>query len=251
MSYRVSACIVTYNESDKIYDCIASILANTRGLSFKLFVVDNCSTDNTVEIITRSFPQVSVFSNDKNLGFGAAHNLVLDLLDSDYHFVINPDIIMNTDTIQQLCDYLQGHDDTVMITPKILYKNGDEQFLPKRRPKIKYLLGGRIPFLSKYRKEYTRQDELFSQPADIDFCTGCFFAIRTECFINLNGFDPNFFMFFEDADLTLRAKQFGRVVFYPHCTVTHLWERASAKSIKYLMIHICSMLKFFIKYLNK
>ncbi|MDO4743559.1 MAG: glycosyltransferase, partial [bacterium] len=189
--------------------------------------------------------------NNNNLGFGAAHNLVLDLLDSDYHFVINPDIIINNDIIMQLCDYLQNNTDTVMITPRILYENGDEQFLPKRKPKLKYLLGGRIPFLSKFRREYTLQDKHFSEPEDIDFCTGCFFAIRTNCFINLNGFDRRFFMYFEDADLTLRAKQFGRVVFYPYCNVTHLWERASTKSIKYLLIHIWSMFKFFIKYLNK
>ncbi|MDO4743560.1 MAG: glycosyltransferase, partial [bacterium] len=69
MNYRVSACIVTYNESDKIYNCISSILANTKDIDFKLFVVDNGSTDNTVDIIKQHFPEVSVFCGNPGTHF--------------------------------------------------------------------------------------------------------------------------------------------------------------------------------------
>ena len=89
---------------------------------------------------------------------------------------------------------------------------------------------------------------MFDTPTEIDFCTGCFSVIRTEVFKKLGGFDENFFMYFEDADLTLRAKEYGKTVFLPQLCAIHLWERSSAKSLKYMMIHIASMFKFFRKY---
>ena len=73
-------------------------------------------------------------------------------------------------------------------------------------------------------------------------------VIRTEVFKKLNGFDERFFMYFEDSDLTVRAKQYGKTMLLPQFSVIHEWERSSSKSLKYLMIHINSMIKFLWKH---
>ena len=76
-------------------------------------------------------------------------------------------------------------------------------------------------------------------------------CIRSDVFKALGGFDERFFMYLEDADLTLRAQKFGRTVIAPQFCVTHLWDRSSAKSIKYLFIHLSSAFKFLIKQKRK
>ena len=91
---KVSGCVVTYNNASIISECIESVLKWTKNYDFKLYISDNGSTDGTVELIRRRFPQVIVLENKRNLGFGGGHNRILRKLDSKYHFVINPDIFV-------------------------------------------------------------------------------------------------------------------------------------------------------------
>lgn len=246
---RVSACIATYNDSSKALNAIESIISNTKGVQLDLYISDNASQDNFSETIKNKFPQITVIENDKNGGFGFAHNKVLNLIDSDYHAVINPDVLIDSDVLTDLCNYMEEHKDVVISTPKVICADGNEQYLPKLQPRLKYLFAGRIPGFSSIRDEYTRKNETITSPCEIDFCTGCFMLIRTSVFKQLGGFDERFFMYMEDADLTRRAKRFGKIMFVPGTHITHLWERSSSKSLKYLLIHISSMFKFFFKYM--
>lgn len=245
--YTVSGCIVSYNNVGNVKNAIESILKHTKGVNINLFVSDNGSVDGTESVITDLFPQVEFIQNSSNIGFGAAHNKVINIINSKYHVVINPDIIINDDVISKLCNYLDNNPDVVMVTPKILYNDGTEQKLPKRKPNLKYLLARRMLLKASLNDEYVMADHSYDNPFDIDFCTGCFFVIRTEIFKKVNGFDERYFMYFEDADLTLMVKRHGRVVFYPDVSVTHLWTRDSAKKLKYFLIHVSSMIKFLFK----
>ncbi len=173
----------------------------------------------------------------------------------DYHFIINPDITVSSDVLSDIADFMDENPDISLMMPKILNSDGTEQFLPKRIPTAKYLFLGRLErlfkSLSKVRDEYTRKFDNIDTVTDIDFCSGCFMCIRSEVFKALGGFDERFFMYLEDADLTLRAQKFGRTVIAPQFCVTHLWDRSSAKSIKYLFIHLSSAFKFLIKQKRK
>ena len=244
----VSASIVTYNDISRAPTTVDSVAQNTKKYPLKLYVIDNASTDGTDEIIEKS-GQAVVIKNNKNLGFGAAHNVVLNEELGKYHFVINPDITLNSDVISDMVDYFESHPDVVMAMPKILNTDGTEQKLPKERPTFKRLFFGRLS--DKVRAEYVWADKEITEPIDINFCTGCFFCIRTDIFKKLLGFDERYFMYLEDADLALKAKSKGRVVMLPQFSVTHAWERESSKSIKYLIIHIFSCFKFLFKWRGK
>ncbi len=246
-SKKLSVCIVTYNSADVIGSAVSSIKEHTKGVDYKLYISDNASTDNTLETVAE-IGNAEIIKNESNIGFGKAHNAVISLLDSEYHAVVNPDIRIDCDVLTELCEYLDAHKDVAMVTPRILFPGGEEQVLPKRRPTLKYLLGRRLPFFKGAVAEYTRSNETFSEPTEIDLCTGCFFVMRTEVFKKLGGFDDRFFMYLEDADLTLRAKEYGKILFIPSSHVIHCWERSSSKSFKYLMIHISSMFKFLWKH---
>lgn len=241
----VSACIVTYNDISRAPDTVESVVSNTKKYPLKLYVVDNNSSDGTADLIEKS-GQATIIRNGRNLGFGAAHNVVLSQPLGKYHFVINPDIILNQDVISQMVDYFEANPDVVMAMPKILNTDGTEQKLPKEKPTFKRLFFGRLS--NKIRSDYVWADKEITQPVEINFCTGCFFCIRTDVFKKLLGFDERYFMYLEDADLALKAKRKGKVVFLPQFSVTHAWERESSKSIKYLFIHIISCFKFLFKW---
>lgn len=248
MNNNVSVGIVTYNNQEKIKNAVYSIKQFTKKVDYKLYVFDNGSNDATKSAVQNADLNAEFIENGKNLGFGKAHNLAIPLINSKYHAIVNPDIILNSDALSETVEYMENNPDVVLVVPKILFPDGTEQKLPKLKPKFIYLLARRTPFFKTKAKEYIMEDVEITKPLEIDQCTGCFMVIRTNVFKKLNGFDERFFMYMEDADITLRAKQYGKTVYLPHISVIHEWERSSSKSLKYLMIHISSMIKFLWKH---
>lgn len=248
MQKKISGCIVTYNNSEIIKECVSSILEATKNIDFQLYIVDNGSADNTVEIITREFEEVKIIDTKANLGFGHGHNKVLPLINSDYHVVINPDIIMEEDAIGKLTEYLDSNQDVLMATPKVVNEDKSEQYLPKYCPTIKYVIISKFKPFKYLRKRYTRQEENLVEPTEVEFCTGCFFVIRTKVFKELKGFDERFFMYCEDADLSRRIRQKGKIIFYPYTWVIHKWNRDNTRSFRGIMRFMNSLMKYFIKW---
>lgn len=246
---KVSAGIVTYNSEGDVIKCIESIFKYTEGLDFTLYVSDNCSSDQTVSRVREQFPQVVVLENAKNGGYGYGNNKVISKVKSDYHVVINPDIELKENTIKILCDYLEAHQNVAMVTPKILNKDDTEQFLPKRNPRFSYVVLSKLPGLKKFRRKYTRQDENLKDETSIELCTGCFFAARTSVLREMRGFSREFYMYFEDADLSRRVKSAGYdIIFYPHTGVYHDWHRDNTHSAKGISRFLNSMMKYFKKW---
>ncbi len=249
---KISICIVTHNNEDNILPVLDSIYKYSKDFFFDTFVVDSKSNDNTVNLIKTNFPQVNIIALNENKGFGYGHNQVLEKINSDYHVILNPDITFNINIFDILSDYLESNKDVAMVTPKILNDDGSIQYLPKCEPKFKYLMSGRLErfggIFKKWRDEYTFKNKTISEPIEIDFCSGCFIMIRTNVFKELNGFDDQFFMYFEDVDLTKRAKAYGKTVFLPYVSAIHSWERSSSSHFKYLCIHVSSMIKYFYKW---
>lgn len=245
---KTSGCIVTYNNASIISECVESILKWTKDLDFTLYISDNNSTDGTVALVRKKFPEVIILENKKNVGFGEGHNRVIKELDSKYHFVINPDILVPKDVFGPMVEYLEQHKDVAMITPRIMNDNGTEQFLPKRNPTIRYTIISKFKPFKDYRKIYTRELEKLDKPTDIDFCTGCFFGIRTSVFKRLKGFDNRYFMYMEDADFSRMVRRRYRIVFFPEVFVYHKWSRESTRSFRGILRWFKSMIKYFMKW---
>lgn len=248
---KISASIVTYNSIDDIDRCLSS-LSKTEGTDFVLYVVDNASGDGTADHVEKNYPWVRLIRSEKNVGFGAAHNKAIALTDSDCHIIINPDITLDASQIPLMAECLEKHPDIVLISPKVLNPDGTVQYLPKRYPTVRYLMSGFLEKRSgrfrKIREEYTMKDILGDEPAEVDFCTGCFMFVRTRALKACGGFDERYFLHFEDADLTRMLKRYGRTMYMPQFTVTHAWHRENSRFGKVLFISLASMFKYFIKW---
>jgi GT2 family glycosyltransferase len=252
MPREASVSIVTFNNIVQVPELLDSMQHYTDLGELELFVIDNASSDGTAELLEKRFPQVRLLRNEQNLGFGAAHNKALPLLQSRYHVLINPDIIFVEDVLTPLFSYLDKHPEVAMVTPRILNPDGSEQKLPKLQPRPKYLVARRYEQRFRWAKrlcrEYVRADEFFGEPTEIETCTGSFSVIRTEVFRRIRGFDERFFLYFEDNDLSRRAHEHGSLVFYPQTSVVHRYQRLAMSDSHAFRLQLRSMLHYFNKY---
>ncbi len=246
----VSVGIVTYNSAHEIDAVLDSVL--THSAVTPVYVVDNCSSDDTVARVRSRSSAITVIEMDENRGFGAAHNRAIAASNADYHVILNPDIVFDTDVIGALVAYLDTHEDAVLATPLILNPDGTPQAVPRVLPKRRYMFAGQLErfggVFRRWRDDYTRRTETFVAPTPITFCTGCFMVIKTKALKAVGGFDDRFFMYMEDADLSRRLAAHGKLMLLPSVTVTHKWEKASGKSLRFLKIHLRSMRLYFRKW---
>lgn len=250
MYNMVSGSIVTFNNISTIVKTLETIFNETKDIDFKLYIVDNGSTDGTPEYIEKNFPQVTVIRSGKNVGFGAGHNVVINSVESRYHAIINPDIVLNENAIKKMADYMEENPDIGLLSPRICFPDGRDQILGKRNPRLKYLVASRLrgDEPSKLLREYAMLDSDLSKPIQIENATGCFMFLRTEILKNIGGFDDGYFMYFEDADLARRINEISKCVYYPYAIVNHVWGRDSKRNFKLMCVHIDSMLRYFRKW---
>ena len=247
----ISACIVTYGGYKEAVAAANSVVQHTKTCPLTLYMVDNASPDGTgKKLMDTPFPEnVHVQCLPQNLGFGKGHNSVIPQLNSDYHFVLNPDILVEYDVLSEMSAWMDEHPDVVMATPKLFFPDGRLQVLPKRRPNVLGLLSRQgFPGLQKYGDRYAMLDEDLSGPTDIQFCTGSFFCIRTSVFRQMGGFDPGYFMYVEDADITQKALQHGRVCYLPQFRAIHAWHRSPNKHLDQAWMQFKSMGRYFHKW---
>lgn len=248
---KISASIVTFNNAKEINGVLSSLIASSCRPGIETYIVDNNSSDGTLQKVQQSFPDCKVLSLKRNLGYGSGHNQAIELIQSEYHAVINPDITFSANTISDLVAFMENHPDIVLCSPKVLNTDGTEQYLPKLRPSLKYLLGGFLEskgrMFARWRQEFTLSNVEIKDPLEIDFCSGCFMFFRTSALKECGGFDDRYFMYFEDADLTREIQRYGKTVYNPNIEVTHEWKREN-RTIKGLSRQINSMFKYFLKW---
>ncbi len=247
----VSASIVLYNGFAQAEGCIQSVLDKTVERPLQLFLIDNASPDGSGAQLARRFGDVAtVLQNPRNLGFGKGHNGCLPLLHSRYHAVINPDITLREDTLAVLCRYLDEHPEVAIVTPQLRFPDGRVQYTAKRPPNVLALASRQLGLrcLAPYENHYLMLERDLRQPQEVQFCSGCFFVIRTEVLQAIGGFDPGYFMYVEDADITRAAMRHGKAVYLPDSYVCHSWHRAAHRDPKAFLQQLRSMMRYFRKW---
>ena len=251
---KISACIVAYCDYDEVCAAVRSVLANTPGDDFALYVVDNASPDGCGPRLAQTDfgdVRVQVICLPKNLGFGKGHNSIMDRLTSDVHFILNPDIQLTADTLSDLADWMAQHPGVVMARPALTFPDGRPQRLPLRRCSVRAMVYRQLPclkFWAKYNERYLMADKDLTSPTEIEFCTGSFSAVDTAVFKAVGGFDEDYFMYVEDADLTQKMRTRGKVYLVPQYTAIHAWHRAAHRDLKPALWQTGNLLKYFHKW---
>jgi len=140
------------------------------------------------------------------------------------------------------------------VMPKVLYKNGETQYLCKRLPSPADLFARRFfpksmkIILNKFLSAYELRDKDYNAIMDVPNLSGCFMFIRTSIFTNVGLFDEQYFMYLEDTDLCRRINKYYRTIYYPLETITHGYSKASYKNLKLTKYHLNSSIRYFNKW---
>lgn len=246
----ISIAIVAYHNETDVRNAVCSIEEHTAAtISKRIYIIDNSIQTNHLAELSREFSDVIYERTGENLGFGGGHNYVLPELDSKFHAIVNPDIILTEDTFAILLEFMK--DETIgMAVPKMVDEQGVRQDAYRRELTMADM-GIRmfLPGCFQKRQQYhTMQEMDYAKAFEVPFAQGSFLLIRTELFRRLGGFDSRYFMYMEDADLCRRVRRENRLVYCPDTTVIHRWEKGSHKNWKLLSYHILSMIKYFHKW---
>ncbi len=256
MHTDLSVSIVIYRDSEAAEKAVRSIEEQTAcSVTKTLYVIDNGAAEfagdrEGFRTFLAQFPDVKYVPASSNLGYGAAHNLILAELDSDFHAILNPDIELREDVFSKILGFMSVNQDCGMVIPRLTDEAGNLQQAYRRELTVTDLLI-RYLFPNGFKKRqarHTMQDMDRSRPFEVPFGQGSFLVIRTELFRKLKGFDERFFLYMEDADLCRRVNEISRLLYFPDASVIHGWERSSYHDRALFRIHLRSMGQYFDKW---
>ncbi len=254
MQGSITGSIVIYkNEVSVLKKAVQSFLDGTQ--NSKLYLIDNSPEDNCSEFFKH--PRIKYIFNNKNIGFGAGHNLalkeILENHDSAYHVILNPDVYFDAGVLSKLSGYSEANPNIGLVMPKVLYPDGTLQPLCKLLPSPYTLFSRR--FLQFHPLDANRLNHLYEMHfsgydkiMDVPFLSGCFMFLRTHVLREIGLFDENIFLYTEDTDLTRRIHRRYRTVFYPEAVIYHCNQKDSYKNAVKLMHHISSAITYFNKW---
>ncbi len=250
----ISVIIVNYNVRHFLEQCLVSVFRALEDIDHEVIVVDNNSTDGSVSLIKRKFPEVKLIVNRENIGFGAANNKALKIAKGRYILLLNPDTVIEESTIRQCVDFMEEHPDAGAAGVKMI--DGKGRFLPESKRALPdpatafYKIFGisRVfPHSGRFNKYYlgNLSEDVIQK---IEVLTGAFFFTRKEILDKVGFFDESFFMYGEDIDLSYRILKEGYSIYYlPEPSIIHYKGESTSKGTLNYVIHFYRAMMIFIR----
>jgi GT2 family glycosyltransferase len=252
----ISIVIVSYNTREFMRNCLASLDGDRSGLVREVVVVDNCSTDGSVETIEVEFPSVKLIKNTSNLGYARAVNQGLKHSTGRYSLILNPDIEITEGAIEGLWSFMETNPRAGIAGAKLVNPDGSLQFSCRTFYTFSIVLLRRT-FLGKLFPNSRRiRDHLMldwdhDSDREVDWVLGACMMVRREAYEATGGMDERFFLYLEDVDWCFRMKKHGWGVYYVHSAVMkHHHRRESARLLpdRKFMSHLFSTFRFYDKW---
>ena len=224
----VSVIIINYNTKDLTMNCLRSVYASKTGYAYEVILVDNASSDGSVEEISQIFPNVRIIANKENVGFGRANNQAAEVSTGRYLYILNSDTEIEKDVIQNVVSYGDANPEAGIIGNRSHFPDGRPQESVYKFPSllselIFFAIGiikmGDI-FLFKLNKYNDLQPDA---PLEVDVVAGFSMFIKRELYEQIGLFNERIFMFYEDNELCYRAKKTGyKNIYFPGAAIMHV-----------------------------
>ncbi len=260
----LSVIIVSWNVRSYLADCLRSVFAelNHAGLNGKVWVIDNNSTDGTVEMVQNLFPQVHLIVNDNNPGFGAANNQGMAAAnehDPRFHFLLNPDTVVRPGAIGKMVQFMDSHPDVGMSGARLVYGDGRFQHSAFEFPRLGQLYFDLFPvparlYESKMNGRYPRKMyEPSNKAFKVDHPLGATMLVRRDVAEATNGFDQAFFMYCEELDWCRRIHEAGwKIYTVPSAEIVHFGGESTGQVAARSVINLWeSRARFYKRYYGR
>lgn len=220
----VSIIIINYNTLQLTHNCIESVFAKTKNIDFEVILVDNASTDGSKEFFEKD-ERIKYIYSQENLGFGRGNNLGYKYAKGNYIFLLNSDTVLINNAIYELVTFMNNHFDITICGGQLF--NTEMQkchsyglFLPSLKQEVDTLFRG---LFSRKKRKHIESELLLNGYAVVGYITGADMLLRRDKVDEIGLFDPDFFMYYEETEMSRRYANKGYLsVFYPKAEIQHL-----------------------------
>ena len=243
---KLSIVIVSYNVCQLLDECLQSVERALDGIDGDIYVVDNCSSDGTVDTLRPKDPQVHFIANAENVGFARANNQAIRQSDSEYVLLLNPDTVVYEPTIKGCLDFMDQHPEAGGAGVRMLTREGT--VAPESRRAVPTPWVSMLKMLG-FTRRYYMSHLPWDQPSQIEVISGAYCLLRRKALDQVGLLDEDFFMYGEDIDLSYRLLKGGwQNWFLPFDIIHYKGESTQKSSFRYVHVFYQAMLIFFRKH---
>ena len=250
--------IVNYNVKYYLEQCLHSLVPALECVDAQVYVVDNNSTDGSIEYLEPLFPGVHFISSLHNIGFAKANNLAIRQTESDYVLLLNPDTLVAENTIRESIEFMNRHPDAGGLGVQMLNADGTKALESRRglpSPMVAFYkmtgLCRRFPQHPKFG-HYYMSNLPWNEPAQIEIISGAYCMLRRTALDKIGLLDESFFMYAEDIDLSCRLLKGGYTNWYiPQRILHYKGESTQKSSFRYVHVFYGAMLTFLKKHYSR
>ncbi|MCX8081419.1 MAG: glycosyltransferase [Bacteroidia bacterium] len=255
---KLTVVIVSYNVKHFLDQCLYSLFRSLKNVDAEVYVVDNASVDQSARMVMEKYRTVKVIANKENLGFSRANNQALRIAEGEYVLLLNPDTVLQDDTIEKCLQFMDNHPEAGALGVRMV--DGKGNFLPESKrgfpspwnsfckmfglsalfPKIKIFGGYHLSYLDPHKNH------------EVDILSGAFMLIRSAALEKAGLLDEDFFMYGEDIDLSYRIKKAGyKNYYFAQTSIIHYKGESTKKgSLNYVRVFYQAMLIFIRKHFS-
>lgn len=253
----LSVIVLSYNTKEITDECLRRLqVAGSRlqesGYRIQVIVVDNASSDGSVEMISKKHPWVELIASKENTGYSKGNNIGISKAKGDYILLLNSDALVEEDTLVKCQEFFKQNPHCDVLGAKLIFRNGTFQpsagNLPTVSNVICWIMGiSLIPGIKKYTNSFhPNYPEFFNKDRRVGWVSGAFFMAKKEVFEKCKGLDENIFMYLEEVELCKRIQKEGFKVWYvPEIIVTHLHGASSKSDRSKIFINELKGLKYY------
>jgi GT2 family glycosyltransferase len=227
----LSIVIVNYNTKDLLLACLESVYATLPPLSFEIWVVDNASTDGSIEAARRSFPEIRCIENDRNLGFAKANNKAIRQAVGRYVVLLNTDTVLTPSALATIIEFMDRNKDVAVCGGQLLNSDGSLQNSIANFPTLGTELLNKPLLRRLFPKRYPGKEMRFDNPVEVESIIGACMVVSKDAIDTVGMLDESYFFFFEETEWCLSMKNNGwRIYFHPKAFIYHLQGQTAKKN---------------------
>lgn len=245
----ISIVIVNWNTRKLLLDCLASVYAMVREMRFEVFLVDNASSDGSVEAVREQYPQVNIIQNEKNLGFAAANNKALRIMQGKYALLLNTDTVLTEGALATLLRYMENHEEVGMACGQLLNADGSKQNSIANFPSLLGLLCNETVLRLLFPGRFPSKRQEYRAPIEVESCIGACLMVRKAAMDTVGLLDERYFFFMEETDWAFAMHRAGwKSCFVPDARIYHLQGQSAGHNVRARIMFYRARYQYFRKW---